>query len=454
MLGTGNAGAGRLTLSGINTYTGGTTINGGTLYADGPSSATGSGSVTVSGGTLAGIGQVAGAVTLSSGTVAPGDAQPSYAALSLGSTFTQAGGTLAIAVGTTGNSQLQVSGAATLGGSLAVTFANGSSPTTATSYTLLTATSISGTYGSAVSVSGLTPSTGWSIVYNSTSVVLDVAPLTLTPTTLSNGTYGSAFTELDFAAGGGTAPYSFEWTMAAGSSLPPGLSLSTSGALTGTPTAAGTYSFTITATDAHGAAITQNYSLTINKAVGTIVFDATSFTYNGAQQSVTAHIKEETATTCSTLIGPNASSYPNTTVTCTGTNYNASGSTTATVTQASSTSSLASPCMTTFVENQPFTSKATVDGVNASGSIAFIDDQGATLCSNVALSSGASTCTSSALMVPSPFTQFTYHLTGNYSGDGNYKPSTTNALTVNVLSAADVVFRNGFEVQTLSCPIE
>src|SRR5205823_7323885 len=44
-------------------------------------------------------------------------------------------------------------------------------------------------------------------------------------------------------AGGGTAPYS--WALAAGSLLPPGLSLTSGGALSGTPSAAGSYTFTL-----------------------------------------------------------------------------------------------------------------------------------------------------------------------------------------------------------------
>lgn len=54
-------------------------------------------------------------------------------------------------------------------------------------------------------------------------------------------------------------------------SLPPGLSLSSSGALTGTPTTVGTYSFTITATDASSGIGHQAYSgVTISNAEVTI----------------------------------------------------------------------------------------------------------------------------------------------------------------------------------------
>ena len=50
-------------------------------------------------------------------------------------------------------------------------------------------------------------------------------------------------------ASGGTPSYTWNWAAATGSSLPPGLQLSTSGTISGTPTATGTFSFNVTATD-------------------------------------------------------------------------------------------------------------------------------------------------------------------------------------------------------------
>ena len=62
-------------------------------------------------------------------------------------------------------------------------------------------------------------------------------------------------------ASGGAAPYTFAVTAGA---LPAGLSLSTSGVLSGTPTAGGTANFTVTATDANSIAGTRVYALTVN----------------------------------------------------------------------------------------------------------------------------------------------------------------------------------------------
>ena len=59
-------------------------------------------------------------------------------------------------------------------------------------------------------------------------------------------------------ATGGVQPYVFSWTAGAGSSLPPGLRLNSGvcnlvecdlGSITGTPTASGTYAFSVTAAD-------------------------------------------------------------------------------------------------------------------------------------------------------------------------------------------------------------
>jgi hypothetical protein len=62
---------------------------------------------------------------------------------------------------------------------------------------------------------------------------------------------------------GGTAPYTFSAT----GPVPTGLTLSSGGALSGTPTATGSYAFTVTVTDALGASVGQNYTVAINPPV-------------------------------------------------------------------------------------------------------------------------------------------------------------------------------------------
>jgi hypothetical protein len=98
----------------------------------------------------------------------------------------------------------------------------------------------------------LVDSTNTTTSQNAT-IVIAAAPVPLTISgTLANGQLGVAYTG-QFAAAGGTPPYSFT-----GSGLPAGLSLASSGAITGTPTTAG--SFTISATVTDSAAATAAHS--------------------------------------------------------------------------------------------------------------------------------------------------------------------------------------------------
>ncbi|MFF5383553.1 putative Ig domain-containing protein [Pedobacter suwonensis] len=83
--------------------------------------------------------------------------------------------------------------------------------------------------------------------------------------TLTNATPGFAYSKQLDAATGGTAGYTY--ALAPGSTLPAGLSLSSVGAITGTPTVANTYSFSVVATDAKGCKATATYNLTVTAAL-------------------------------------------------------------------------------------------------------------------------------------------------------------------------------------------
>ena len=82
-------------------------------------------------------------------------------------------------------------------------------------------------------------------VSGSTSLTVQVAPIAITTTSLSGGMVGSSYTAT-LAATGGTPPYT--WSLAGGS-LPAGLTLNgNTGVISGTPTSAGTSSFTVQVT--------------------------------------------------------------------------------------------------------------------------------------------------------------------------------------------------------------
>lgn len=80
---------------------------------------------------------------------------------------------------------------------------------------------------------------------------------------LPNATLASAYSQ-SLTAGGGASPYTFA---IAGGSLPTGLSLSSAGVISGTPSGStGTSSFSVTATDANGSSATQSLTLIVASA--------------------------------------------------------------------------------------------------------------------------------------------------------------------------------------------
>lgn len=93
------------------------------------------------------------------------------------------------------------------------------------------------------------------------AITIDVATLNITTTSLPNGQVNVAYNQ-GLSATGGTPPYS--WSLASGS-LPTGLSLNAStGAISGTPTTAATFSFTARVTDSASRTDTQALSITID----------------------------------------------------------------------------------------------------------------------------------------------------------------------------------------------
>ena len=80
---------------------------------------------------------------------------------------------------------------------------------------------------------------------------------------LPQGEPGTPYSQT-ITALGGTAPYSFSVTAGL---LPPGLTLSPDGLLSGIPTLAGSYAFTVTATDQNGCTGSQEYTLSICQAI-------------------------------------------------------------------------------------------------------------------------------------------------------------------------------------------
>jgi large repetitive protein len=86
----------------------------------------------------------------------------------------------------------------------------------------------------------------------------------IAPSELPSGVAGSGYSQA-LTASGGSGPYAF--SLISGS-LPPGLSLASGGTISGTPTQAGTYAFTVRVTGGGGVAGTRAFSLRVALALG------------------------------------------------------------------------------------------------------------------------------------------------------------------------------------------
>jgi hypothetical protein len=127
------------------------------------------------------------------------------------------------------------------------------------------------------------------IVTQALSIVINKPPpLSVSTASLQSGTVGLAYSQT-LGANSGVQPYT--WSLAGGTLLPPGLSLSSSGVISGTPIATGTTNFTVQVTDssepAHQIA-TANLSITINpgttnngKLSGNYAFSVRGFDSSG-----------------------------------------------------------------------------------------------------------------------------------------------------------------------------
>ncbi len=98
---------------------------------------------------------------------------------------------------------------------------------------------------------------------STTTTTTTATPLAMTTTSVPAGTTGTAYSAT-LAASGGTPAYN--WSVTSGA-LPPGLTLSTSGAISGTPTTSGSYSFVAQVKDSASGVATYTYSMSI--AAGT-----------------------------------------------------------------------------------------------------------------------------------------------------------------------------------------
>lgn len=184
---------------------------------------------------------------------------------------------LQITTGTLPGGQTQVVYSATLaasGGTTPYTWslASGTLPS---GLALSSSGQVSGT-PTAVGVSSFTVSVTDAASHSATkamSITIAPASLAVQTTSLQNGTQSVAYSAT-LAASGGTPPYT--WSVFSGS-LPSGLSLSSSGTVSGTPTAAGLFTFIVEVRDSAARTASATLSLNIAPVSGGLATDCTLY---------------------------------------------------------------------------------------------------------------------------------------------------------------------------------
>ncbi len=127
------------------------------------------------------------------------------------------------------------------------------------------------------------------------SVTVSAPTISVTPTTLAGGVVGTAYSQ-SLSASGGQSPYSFSTTVASGA-LPGGLALASNGTISGTPTASGTFTFTVHGTDSstasHASFTSGTISLTVSPAaIAPVVAGPVSATvgYDSTANAITLNL--------------------------------------------------------------------------------------------------------------------------------------------------------------------
>ncbi len=204
--------------------------------------------------------------------------------------------------------------------------------------------------------------------------------ITVNPATLSNGTVGTPYGPVSLTTTGSTGTPTFSVTTG---TLPTGLTLTTGGNLSGTVTAAGTSSFTVTATDQYGCSGARGYSVQFNCPTITVTptsltqatvgnsYGPVSFSQTGGVGTATFSIVAGTLPTGMTLSGAGVlSGTPTTTgsftITVRATDSNGCfGEVTVTLGVVCPTVTITNPATTLAVGGVPFTVQFTEVGVGS-----------------------------------------------------------------------------------------
>ncbi len=107
------------------------------------------------------------------------------------------------------------------------------------------------------------------VVNASKTVSLSIAQIAVTTTSLPNANSGTPYSITLKASPMGSQPYAWTWSPYT-PILPPGLTLSSTGVLSGTPTTGGAYQFNVFVRDAHGASNGTTLSLYVGPSLPAI----------------------------------------------------------------------------------------------------------------------------------------------------------------------------------------
>ncbi|MBS1811756.1 MAG: Ig-like domain repeat protein [Acidobacteria bacterium] len=273
--------------------------------------------------------------------------------------------------------------------------------------------------------------------------------ITLNPTTLANGTQNLTYTATTIVPSSGTSPFTYEITSGA---LPSGLTLSSDGLLSGTPSVAGDFNFTIKISDTNLCNGSRAYSLTINSCAPpsittqptnqtAAVAGSASFTAaaGGTPPTVQWQVSTDNGNTWENLSNQTnpTLNLSNVTILMNGNKYravftNACG--TATTNAVTLTVNKLTPAIalnsssTTTTYGQSVTFSASVSGAVATTGIVTFKN-GATTLGTGTISNGQASFTTSSLNAGN------YSITAEYAGDTNYVSASSSAITQTINKA-------------------
>jgi uncharacterized protein YhjY with autotransporter beta-barrel domain len=291
----------------------------------------------------------------------------------------------------------------------------------------------------------IAPASGSNIAANVTNLVVSCVTVAVdvSPATLPDATFDVAYSQTLTAssANGGVAPYGF--SVSAGA-LPAGLSLNAAGALSGTPSAAGSFNFTVQATSANGFSGTRPYTVAVAQATQAITaFAATpaapvfapagsfAVTANGGGSGNPVVFASTTPAVC-TVSGGTVTTVSAGTCSLTAdqagsANYSAAPQATLNVTIGAAsqaiTNFIATPAAPVFAPGGSFTVSATG---GASGNPVVFGSNSPATCS---VSGGTVTMLAAG----------TCSLTANQAGGGSYTAAPQATLAVDIAPAAQAI---------------